>query len=115
MEWKNTQFDRTGRPVNLDSLNDLATISRAPSPHDLGGVTVVEDLVNQAVEMFQSIEDRAAETNARAYDLARRATEQLKLAERRTHALESALSAAEASLSQAKVRIAETEQVAMAA
>ena len=64
-------------------LNELPKISRAISPEDTRGVTAIEDLVNQAVDMFQSIEDRAAETNARALDLAQRATNQLKLTERR--------------------------------
>ena len=95
-------------------LNELPKISRAISPEDTRGVTVIEDLVNQAVDMFQSIEDRAAETNARALDLARRATEQLKLTERRTCALKSALSAADANLNQAQVRADEAEQAAIA-
>ena len=110
MEWnQNRQFDSTGHPAALDSLDGPANIRRAIRSEDARGVAAI-DLVNQAAQMIQSIEDQAAETKMRAHDLARRATEQLNFAERRIRALESAQSAAEASLNEANIRADQAEQ-----
>ena len=97
---QNRQFDRTGHPAALDLLHGPANIRGAILSEDTGGVAAI-DLVNQAAQVIQSIEDQAAETKMRAHDLARRAAEQLNFAERRIRALESAQSAAEASLNEA--------------
>ena len=45
------------------------------------GAAVLLDLVNQAADVLQSIEDRAAATEARAQYLAHQAAEQLQSAE----------------------------------
>ena len=92
-----------------DSVHGPANIRGAIPSEDTGGVAAI-DLVNQAAQVIQSIEDQAAETKMRAHDLARRAAEQLNFAERRIRALESAQSAAEASLNEANARADQAEQ-----
>ena len=68
------------------------------------------DLVYQAAEVLQSIENHAAETTSRAHDLARQATEHLQLAEDRIRALNSAQKKCETDLQAANARADEAEQ-----
>ena len=106
--YQNRQFDRTGHPVAADLLHGPANVRGAILSEYTGGVAAI-DLVNQAAQVIQSIEDQAAETKMRAHDLARRAAEQLNFAERRVGS-ELAQSAAEASLNEANARADQAEQ-----
>jgi hypothetical protein len=90
--------------------NCVPDIRRAIPPEDRVGVTAIE-LVIQTADVFDGIEAHAAETKARAYDLAQRAADQLSFAERQIHALKSLQNAAEASLIKANARADEAEQV----
>ena len=63
--YQNRQFDRTAYPTALDSLDGPANVRRAIPSEDTRSVTAI-DLVNQAAQVIQSIEDQAAETKMRA-------------------------------------------------
>jgi chromosome segregation ATPase len=71
--------------------------------------TAALDLVGQAAEAFRSIQDRADETEARARSLARKAVENLQLAEARVQAAETARRAAEEELRKMSARLADAE------
>ena len=112
MGWsQDRQLDRTGRPVAVDPAKRAPQFRRAPPSAEIGVVAAI-DLVYQAADVFQSIEDHAAETVARAHDLARQAAEQLNFAESRNRALEAAQRAAEADLKEANARADQAEQTA---
>jgi len=100
------QFDR--------SFDGLSSIRRAMSSKETGRVVAL-DLVNQAANVIQNIEDGAAETVVRAEELARRTTENLIFAERRIRDLKQAQSAAEILVKEANVRADQAEQETRAA
>ena len=74
------------------------------------GATVL-DLIHQAANLLQSVEDRAAATEARALTLARQATEQLDSAESRIREMQSLQQATEAEAKAANARANEAEQM----
>jgi uncharacterized coiled-coil protein SlyX len=114
MQWdQDRQPDCAGRALTSDAANGVVNFSRAISPKNTQRVTAI-DLVNEAVSMIESIEDHAAETEARARDLAQRAAGALNAADSRIRYLESAQSAAETSLNEANARVAKAEQTAKA-
>lgn len=78
---------------------------------DIRGATAI-DLVHQAAAMMKGIENQAAETSARAQDLAQKAVEQLHAAEARIRALTSAQGEAEARLKETTARADAFEQMA---
>ena len=100
----------TGHQVVPDSANEVLNSDFTSLHAETWGVTAV-DLVNQAAEIVQSIEEHAAETTARAQDLAQKAVEQLEIAGSRIRALESAQSALEERCRAANARAAEAEQM----
>ena len=109
MEWSKDQHrNETGRP-GVDSSSGVIRLRRTPSSTETPAETAI-DLVYQAAEVLQGIENRAVETTTRAHDLARQATEQLQMAESRIRALQSAQSAAEAALQEANNRADQAEQ-----
>ena len=114
--YQNRQTDRTGHPAARHPQNGLANVRRpmAPEPEGTGRVVAL-DLVQQAANLMQSIEDRAAETIMRAHELARRATEQFELAQRRIRDLERAQGAAEARINEMNARAEQAEQETRAA
>ncbi len=73
------------------------------------------DLVGQAAQVLQSIEDHAAETTARAQNLVRHAAEKIQLSEQRISELQAAQNAAEAALQEANARADEAERTSRAA
>ena len=77
------QRDRSGSPERVESVVHF----RRNRPSTETEAATAIDLVHQAAEVLQSIEDRAAATEARAHGLARQAAEQLQLAESRMRAL----------------------------
>jgi hypothetical protein len=96
--------------VTADSANRAANSDFTSLPAEAGGVMAI-DLVNQAAEMVQSIEDHAAETAARAQGLAQKASEQLEFANSRIRVLEAAQIAAEDRCNASDARTAEAEQM----
>ena len=96
--------------VTADSANEVPNSDFTSLRTETESVTAI-DLVNQAAEMVQSIEDHAAETTARAHGLAQKASEQLEFAHSRIRALESAQSATEDRCKAANARAAEAEQM----
>jgi DNA repair ATPase RecN len=114
MQWdQDRQSDCTGYPSTPDLANEVVNFCRAISPKNTQGVTAI-DLVDQAARMIQSIEDQAAETKARAHDIAQRAVGALETANGRIRSLASAQSAAEDSLNEANARVEKAEQIAKA-
>jgi hypothetical protein len=101
----------------LAELGNLAAESAPKTPNsdfaslpaETGSVMAI-DLVNQAAEMVQSIEDHAAEATARAHGLAQKASEQLEFAQSRIRVLEQALGATEERCNAANGRAADAEQ-----
>ena len=96
--------------VTANSANEVPNSDFTSLPAATGGVTAV-DLVNQAAEMVQSIEDYAAETTARAYGLAHKASEQLEFANSQMRALKSAQSAMEERCRATNARADKAEQM----
>jgi len=114
MGWnRDREFDRNGRPAEADPAKRVLHFRPAPAYSEAAGVTAIE-LIHQAAQMMQSVEDHAAETSARAHDLARRAAEQLDLSEARIRSLEMAQRAAAADVKTANARTDEAEQMARA-
>jgi chromosome segregation ATPase len=114
MQWdQDRQPDCAGHASTPDLANEVVNFCRAISPKNTQGVTAI-DLVDQAARMIQSIEDEAAETKARAHDIARRAVVALETANGRIRSLESAQSTAEDSLNEANARVEKAEQTAKA-
>lgn len=68
------------------------------------------DLVSQAAGVIRGIQDRAAESEARARALAESAIEKLQLAESRIHSAEAARGQAEETLSKLGARLQEAER-----
>jgi DNA repair exonuclease SbcCD ATPase subunit len=68
------------------------------------------DLVSQAAGVIRGIQDRAAESEARAKALAESALEKLQLAEHRIHSAEAARGLAQETLSKLSARLQEAEQ-----
>jgi chromosome segregation ATPase len=68
------------------------------------------DLVSQAAGVIRGIQDRAAESEARAKALAENALEKLQLAEDRIHSAEAARGLAQESLSELAARLQEAER-----
>jgi chromosome segregation ATPase len=68
------------------------------------------DLVSQAAAVIRGIQDRAAETEARAKALAESALEKLQLAEARIHSAEAARRQAQETLSKLGARLHEAER-----
>ena len=103
MGWnQDRQLDRMVPPSN-DPAG--AVVNFSPSaPSIETGVGTAIDLVYQTAEVLQSIEHRAAETTARAHDLARQAAEQLQSAQSRIRVLEATRREAEAALKEAIAR-----------
>src|SRR5258706_8354793 len=102
------QRDRSRSPAAVESVVHF----RRNRPSTETEAATAIDLVHQVAEVLQSIEDRAAATEARAHGLARQAAEQLQLAESRMRALESAQRAAEAAANEANAPADEAEQTA---
>ena len=94
-------------------LEQVVHFRRNRPPTETKAVTAI-DLVYQAAEVLQSIEDRSAAAEARTHALARQAAEQLQLAETRIRALESAQREAEAKANEANARADEAEQMVRA-
>lgn len=80
-----------------------------------GPATTAADLVYQAAEVIQGIEDYAVEFAARGRELSRRAAEQLHSAEAKIRAFESSQRATDAAIKEAEARALEAEQLARAA
>ena len=95
------------------AVEQVVHFRRNRPPADTTAVTAI-DLVYQAAEVLQSIEDRSAAAEARAHALARQAAEQLQLAETRMRALESTQREAEAKANEAHARADEAEQIVRA-
>jgi hypothetical protein len=105
------QFRRIETQLKVGSADGVPNVGRAIPPVNMpGGATI--DLVSQVATLIEGIEAHAAETNARAHDLARRTVDQLNFATGRIRALEAGLIAAEVSLTKANARADEAEQVA---
>lgn len=105
------QFRRIEPQLTVGSADGVPNVGSAIPPVNMpGGATI--DLVSQVATLIKGIEAHAAETKARAHDLAQRAAHQLNFATDRIRALEAALIAAEASLTKANARADEAEQVA---
>jgi chromosome segregation ATPase len=68
------------------------------------------DLVSQAAEVIRGIQDRAADSEARAKALAESALEKLQLAEARIHSAEAARGLAQETLSKLSARLHEAER-----
>jgi hypothetical protein len=113
---------REGRPAVRSSENVLSFV-RSPIPATGAGAL---DLVYQAAEIFNSIENNAREIEARAQAMCKSAAERLRLAEQRTVSAENSLreviadadrklSDASRALTQVEFRIAATEDKAAAA
>ena len=108
---------REGRPAVRSNENVLSFV-RVPVP--------APDLVYQAAEIFNSIENNALEIEARAQAMCKSAAERRRLAEQRTESAENSLreviadadrklSDASSALTQVESRIAATEAKAAAA
>jgi chromosome segregation ATPase len=95
--------------VATDMDNGVVRFRRNSDMRDEGATAAI-DLVYQAAELLQSIENRAAETTARAHALAEQAAEQLQSAEQRIRTLDAEKRALEHDLRQAYVRADEAEQ-----
>ena len=113
---------REGRPAVRSNENVLSFV-RSPIPATGAGAL---DLVYQAAEIFNSIENNAREIEARAQAMCKSAAERLRLAEQRTVSAENSLreviadadrklSDASRALTQVEFRIAATEDKAAAA
>jgi len=114
MQWdQDRQPDCAGHALTADAANGVVNFSRAISPKNTPRVTAI-DLVNDVFSMVESIEDQAAETKARAHDIARRAVGALETSNGRIRSLESAQSAAETSLNEANARVEKAEHTAKA-
>ena len=114
MQWDQDQPpDHTKYAPTADSADGMVNVTRAISPKNTQGVTATV-LVNQLAGMIESIKDRAAENEARAYDIAQRVVGALDAANSRIRSLELAQSAAETSLSEANARVEKAEQTAEA-
>ena len=69
------------------------------------------DLVYQAADAIRDIEERAVASETNAQSLAKRAIEQLQMAERRIQVAESGRNAAEAQLQEANIRLEQAEKI----
>jgi hypothetical protein len=113
---------REGRPAVRRSENVLNFV-RPPVP--AAGADAL-DLVYQAAEIFNSIENNAREIEARAHAMCKSAAERLKLAEQRTESAEHSLrevvaeadrklADASRALTEIELRITAAEDMAIAA
>jgi chromosome segregation ATPase len=111
MNWLREHMrDQLANAAPTDSGQNIVNFPRdiaSASPHDTSSAL---DLVSQASGVIRGIQDRAAESEARAKALAECAIEKLQLAEARIQAAETARVLAEETVSALSARLQETER-----
>jgi chromosome segregation ATPase len=111
MNWLREHMrDQLTNPGSIDFGQNIVSF-----PGDIPAASRYEtssalDLVSQAAGVIRGIQDRAAESEARAKALAECALEKLQLAEARIHASEAARGLAQDTLSKLNARLQEAER-----
>jgi hypothetical protein len=100
------QSEMVALPSIQSGSGELGSDSACSATED--GAAVLY-LVYQAAEALTAAEDRANDIEARAQTLARRAMEEMKLAQQRVHAVDAERQAIESKLSAANTRVQECE------
>ncbi len=111
MRWKSNQHPAgEHRSVAEDAVVSFPGSTRSSAE----GCTAV-DLVYQAAQVLQSIEDRAAETTARAQHLVRQAAEKIQVSKQHISELEASNKLTETALQEANARADEAERAVRSA
>jgi len=114
MSWFQEQMrGHIGKSASIDSPENVLNFPRralGSSGHDASEAL---ELVSQAAEVIRGIEDRAAETEARAKALAQSAIEQLHLAEAQVQSAEAARRGAEERLHMVGAKLEKAEKELM--
>ncbi len=114
MGWSQVRQRGQAEPQAASSQAGGAAQFRDDPPSKETSVTAA-DLVYQAAEVIQGIEDYAVEFAARGRDLSRRAAEQLHSAEAKIREFEASQRASDVAIKEAEARAQEAEQLARAA
>lgn len=113
MEWlkEHMRSHVAGRSASVSSIDEHSSFRQAPPRSTRPERTTAIDLVYQAADAIRDIEERAVASEANAQSLAKRAIEELQMAERRIQAAESGRRAAEAQLHEANDRLQQAERI----